>query len=107
MMHYPTIDMKATGSNIVHLRKTRGFSVRELQQQLGFMDPQAIYKWQWGKTLPSIDNLVILSCIFEVPIDRILVVKDEGPVPFLGFVFIIPGLWYNSEFGTYIDKEVL
>lgn len=84
--YYPTIDMSATGKNIAHLRKTKGYSVRTLQQEMGFGDPQAIYKWQWGKCLPSIDNLVFLSRILEVPIERILVVKDEGPFPFCDII---------------------
>jgi transcriptional regulator with XRE-family HTH domain len=81
MTHFPTIDMQATGENITSLRKMRGMSVRDLQHYMGFHDPQAIYKWQQGRSLPSVDNLVILSCILEVPIDRILVITDdEGPV---------------------------
>ena len=36
-------------------------SVRELQEAFGFETPQAIYKWQHGTALPTIDNLVILS----------------------------------------------
>ena len=87
MTHYPQIDMAATGANITSLRKAKGYSVRDLQQRLGFGDPQAIYKWQWGRNLPSIDNLVVLSFIFEVPMDRILVVKkDQDPFPYSGLL---------------------
>ena len=52
----------------------RGMSVRELQLAMGFATPQAIYKWQQGLSLPTVDNLVILSAILHVPIDSILVV---------------------------------
>ena len=31
-----------------------------------------IYKWQRGETLPTIENLVALSCIVGVRIDEIL-----------------------------------
>ena len=38
---------------------------------------QAIYRWQRGDALPSIDNLVILADLFGVQIDDIIVtVKD-------------------------------
>lgn len=40
------------------------------------MDPiscQAIYKWQHGLSLPSVDNLVILSELFHVPMDQIII----------------------------------
>ena len=71
--HFPVIDLSATGKNISRLRKERGLSVRDLQSWFGFEEPQAIYKWQWGKSLPSVDNLLALSTLFEVPIDAILV----------------------------------
>ena len=54
---FPTLDLKATGANIAALRKAKGYSVRDLQAFLGFEKPQAIYKWQWGQSLPSGDNL--------------------------------------------------
>ena len=75
MCSFPTIDLVKTGQNILTLRRQRGLTVRALQQMLGFATPQAIYKWQQGLTLPSVDNLVALSSILEVPIDAILVVE--------------------------------
>ena len=74
MCSIPIINLDKTGANILALRTQRGLSVRALQQMLGFATPQAIYKWQQGLTLPSVDNLVALSCILQVPIDAILVV---------------------------------
>lgn len=73
MCLYPTIDLPATGKNILRLRKERGLSVKDLQSFFGFEDPQAIYKWQWGKCLPSVDNLYALSALLEVPMNEILV----------------------------------
>lgn len=75
MCIFPTINLIKTGENILALRRQRGLSVRALQQMLGFATPQAIYKWQQGITLPSVDNLVALSAILGVPIDAILVVE--------------------------------
>lgn len=75
MKYYPVIDMKATGKNITSLRKARGLSVADLQQFFGFDAPQAIYKWQNGQTLPSIDNLYALSYLFEVAIEDILITQ--------------------------------
>ena len=71
-MFIPVVDMKRTGENIAALRTQRGLSVRRLQSLLGFTAPQAIYKWQRGETLPSIDNLVALACILSVPMDSIV-----------------------------------
>ena len=69
--YYPVIDVIATGKNILRLRKAQGYSVADLQEFLGFEAPQAIYKWQSGKSLPSTDNLFALSVFFEVSIEDI------------------------------------
>lgn len=77
-MTIPFVDMKQTGQNICALRKQRGISVKQLQLLMGFGTPQAIYKWQHGESLPTVDNLVALSAIFDVPIDAILVTSTAG-----------------------------
>ena len=74
-MRIPTVDLNKTGQNICILRKQSGISVKELQELLGFATPQAIYKWQHGDSLPTVDNLVALSVIFAVPIDEIVAVS--------------------------------
>ena len=70
---FPTIDTAATGRNIQRLRKESGLTVRDLQDYFGFEDPQAIYRWQWGRSLPSVDNLYALSVLLHVPMNEILV----------------------------------
>lgn len=77
-MSFPTLDLKATGANIAALRKAKGYSVRDLQEFFGFEQPQAIYKWQWGQTLPSVDNLYALSMLFDTPINAILVSTEQS-----------------------------
>ena len=79
MDNIPTIDMVRTGNNIARLRMEAGLSVRDLQRILGFATPQAIYKWQQGRVLPTLDNLVVLAAVLGVRIDDILVYRD----PFL------------------------
>ena len=76
IIDFPVIDLKATGVNIQRLREERGFTVRDLQRFFGFEDPAAIYHWQNGKNLPSVDNLCALSKIFGVPMDDIIVLRD-------------------------------
>lgn len=73
MSIFPVIDLEATGANILRLRKEKGLSVKDLQAYFGFECPQAIYKWQWGQSLPSVDNLFALSKLFNTSIDEILV----------------------------------
>ena len=72
-MNIPTVDLALTGANIINLRKSAELSVHDLQMVFGFNSPQAIYKWQNGATLPTIDNLVVLAALFGVRIDDILV----------------------------------
>ena len=76
-MVIPTIDMIRTGENINRLRQDAGISVRELQEVFGFATPQAIYKWQHGTTLPTIDNLVVLARILRVSMEDILVLEEH------------------------------
>lgn len=73
MTNLPTIDMLRTGQNINRLRKQAGLSVKDIQDIFGFATPQAIYKWQQGAALPTIDNLVVLAAIFKVSLDDILI----------------------------------
>ena len=75
-MDFPTIDLAMTGANIVNLRKAAGLTVRDLQAAFGFNSPQAIYKWQNGTTLPTVDNLIGLAVMLHVRIDDILVTDN-------------------------------
>ena len=73
----PVIDLIATGKNIKRIREASGISVRDIQDVLGFTNPQAIYKWQKGECLPTIDNLVILASVLGVTIDEILITDED------------------------------
>ena len=72
----PVIDMTATGMNILRMRQSAGLTVKDLQDIFGFSTPQAIYKWQRGTAMPTVDNLVVLAAVFGVTIDDILVYGD-------------------------------
>ena len=91
---FPVIDLVATGSNIQRLRQERGLTVRDLQRYFGFEEPRAIYKWQKGETLPTVDNLYALGILLEVPMDSILVQakrhseKEQRETRCSGFFFL-------------------
>ena len=78
---FPTIDLILTGKRIEETRRSRGLSVRDIQNYFGFEYPQAIYKWQHGESLPTVDNLVALCYLFQVRIEDLLVIKDQGVLP--------------------------
>ena len=69
----PTINMAATGNNISQMRRRAGMTVQDLQNIFGFSSPQAIYKWQRGEAMPTIDNLVILAPVFDTTMDAIVI----------------------------------
>lgn len=75
MSNIPVIDMAETGRNIVKLRERAGMSVKNLQDIFGFATPNAIYKWQKGLAMPTVDNLIILAAIFGVTVDEIIAVN--------------------------------
>ena len=73
-----SINPEETGAHIRSLLKQNGFSVRDVQDVMGFENPQAIYKWLSGKSLPKIDNLVILSSLLHTSIDDLLVLNEAA-----------------------------
>lgn len=78
MTDIPVIDMAMTGLNITKLRKAAGLSVHDLQCVFGFNSPQAIYKWQNGAALPTVDNLIVLAALLHVHIDDILILTKTN-----------------------------
>ena len=78
---YLSIQPKETGNQIKKLIKEKGYTVKDVQGAMGFENPQAIYKWMAGRTLPSLDNLIILSRMLHTKMEDILVI--DGDVAFL------------------------
>jgi transcriptional regulator with XRE-family HTH domain len=77
-MGIPVINVEKTGANIRKLRKLNNISVSAIQDVFGFNTPQAIYKWEKGGSLPTLDNLVILARIFNTDINCILCIEEVG-----------------------------
>lgn len=42
---YLSIKQKATGNKISELLKKNGYAVKDVQEAMGFENPQAVYKW--------------------------------------------------------------
>lgn len=71
------VNMEKTGVRIKELRIASGYSVEELRQAMREMvGVNAIYKWEHGQSMPTIDNLVILADLFGVTIDE-MIVKEQ------------------------------
>ncbi len=102
-MFYPILDIKATGERIKELRKARHLKVEDIAEYMGFGSVQAVYKWQRGESLPTVDNLYALSRLFGTTVDEILAGKDEPMIeereesessllPFYRYFFVQRGI---------------
>ena len=80
---YPVIDLAETGRRIERQRCQAGLTVRDLQTYFGFEYPQAIYKWQHGECLPTVDNLLALARLLRVSMEDLLVYDDQGVSHFI------------------------
>ena len=67
-----TIDMKGTGNKIRDMRKKSGMTIKQIQDACG-ISAAAVCKWQNGQALPSIENLLILSVLWNVKMDDLVV----------------------------------
>ena len=74
---YLSIQQEATGNRIRELLLNNGYTVKDIQEVMGFENPQAVYKWLSGKSLPSLDNLLILSKVLHTSIEDILVIDGD------------------------------
>ena len=75
---YIMIDQEETGRNILDLMHRQGLKVRDIQEACGFEQPQAVYKWIHGQSLPSIDNLLILAKLFGSTVEGILATSGDA-----------------------------
>ena len=66
------IDMVMTGQNIKRIMISKGYTVKDIQTYLKLSSVQSIYHWFDGKSMPTIDNLYVLSDLFCVPVDAML-----------------------------------
>lgn len=65
------------------IRKSKGLSQEQLAEKIG-VSRQAITKWETGKGLPDVENMVIIAEIFKTTLDELLrnsVVTQESEKP--------------------------
>ena len=78
MRPYPIIDAKATGEKILRRRVEKGYTVLDVQKYLNLACPQAVYHWQAGRSLPSIDNFYALSTMLETTVNELVAEKEDS-----------------------------
>ena len=69
----PVINMEQTGKQIAELRKNANLTVNDIKEALALTTVNAVYKWQLGQTLPTLDNLVALAALFGCTINDIVI----------------------------------
>lgn len=65
------------------IRKDKGLSQEQLAEKIG-VSRQAITKWETGKGLPDVENMVIIAEIFKTTLDELLrdsAIKQESEKP--------------------------
>ena len=72
MKEFPVLNTIAIGARIRELRIKNKLTVEQVRDFLGLESTQAIYKWQRGECLPTVDNLYALSVLFGTSVDGIL-----------------------------------
>lgn len=71
------LDMRMTGQILRQMMHKHGYSVRELQEKLYLSCPQSLYRWFNGQALPTLDNLYCLSKLFDVPMEDMLMPRQD------------------------------
>lgn len=72
------ISTKETGKRIRKLLADSGISVREVQEYIGLESAQAVYKWLYGKSLPTVENMLLLSRLLGINMEELLVEEREA-----------------------------
>lgn len=73
---YISVDQIKTGERISELMDKKYLKVTDVAAACGYISPQSVYKWRKGESVPGIDNLVVLSELFNESMDSIIVRKS-------------------------------
>lgn len=90
------MDIQKIGKNILKLRKEKGWTQQQLEEQLN-VSPQAVSKWECGESVPDIDILDKISEIFGVTIDSIIKSQNEDNIVFEFGIGILPYIDMSKE----------
>lgn len=97
---FTTTDMLMTGQLIKRLVNERGYSVSDIQHELGLSCPQPVYRWYKGQNLPSVDNLFILSRMLGLHMEDLLIQKDDS----IWLIQCSENKFFKKRFNAYIRK---
>lgn len=75
---YIHINMEKTGILLKKKITEQGYTVKDIQKYLQLSCPQPVYRWLKGKTLPSLDHMLMLSHVLKVHMEDLLAVEGMG-----------------------------
>ena len=61
---------------LVSLRKGKGLSQLELAETLN-VSRQAVSRWEAGTSVPTMEKLIALSKLYDIPLDELVHQKEE------------------------------
>ncbi|BCD28691.1 hypothetical protein bcere0028_16320 [Bacillus cereus AH1271] len=73
-------DVMSLGQQLKRLRESKGFSQEDVAKKIG-VTRQAVYKWEHDKSCPDIDNLILLSEMYNV---TYMIKSEKNQLYFLG-----------------------
>ena len=66
------LDFEATGKKIKQIMDEKGIPVKNIARSMSISE-QAVYRWLYGETIPTVKNLFTLSQLLGVEVDDLLV----------------------------------
>lgn len=70
-----SIDMYATGQKIKAQMSCANMSARDMATACGLATPNAVWRWQKGQVLPTLDNMVIIADACGCRLDDLIALK--------------------------------
>lgn len=94
------------GQQLKKFRELKSLSQEDIAQKIG-VTRQAVYKWENDKSYPDIDNLILLSELYNVTLDelikgnesfkkKIIIADNKDTGLYVGFVTMFIGLFINA-----------
>ncbi|CAM4142839.1 transcriptional regulator [Bacillus wiedmannii] len=90
------------GQQLKRLRESKGFSQEDVAKKIG-VTRQAVYKWENDKSCPDIENLILLSEMYNVTLDELI----KGNQNLKEKIHIDEDFEKENEFGFYIGCGLL
>ncbi len=106
MMIQKRMNEMSLGQQLKKFRELKSLSQEDIAQKIG-VTRQAVYKWENDKSYPDIDNLILLSELYNVTLDelikgnesfkkKIIIADNKDTGLYVGFVIMFIGLFINA-----------